>query len=114
MNFDLDTIEQLRAFKARIVKDSGIWNLFEGVSQAFEKEYMLAQTVSASVTNFDQHGEAFSIKGSVNNSVANSQSYHWLREQGYFEETRRVVDGKNETVIILTDKAISKLTQHYA
>lgn len=109
-----ETIEQLRAFKEQIVKSNGIWNLFEGVTQAFEKEYLLAKTVCACVVNYEKHGTAFSIKGNVNNSHENSQSYQWLCEHGYFEEAVRLVDGENKTVIFLTSAAVTKLAQHYA
>ena len=114
MNYDTETIKQLRFIKQQIVKSNGIWNLFEDVRQAFEKEYMLAKTVCAHVVNYEERGEAFSIKGDVSNSTENRQSYQWLCEQGYFQEASLVLDGENRTVIFLTDKAITKLAQHYA
>lgn len=113
MNQDFDSIQTLRDLKARIVADKGLWNFFD-VPQAFEKELMAAQTICAAVINYDQHGESFSIKGNVNSSMANSQSYHWLCEQGYLEEVKRMVDGKSTVVILPTDKLIEKLQAYFA
>ena len=113
MNQDFDSIQTLRDLKAKIVAGNGLWNFFD-VPQAFEKELMVAQTICAAVINHDQHGEPFSIKGNVNSSMANSQSYHWLCEQGYFEEVKRMVDGKSTVVILPTDKLIEKLKAYFA
>jgi hypothetical protein len=113
MNQDFDSIQLLRDLKARIVTSNGLWSFFD-VPQAFEKELMVAQTISAAVINYDQHGEPFSIKGNVNSSMANSESYHWLCGQGYFQEAKRMVDGKSQSVIFPTDKLLKKLRLHFS
>ena len=102
---------KIKSLAARI-KDNWTLCSFAGM---LEKEVMIAQTVHAAAYNLDEHGEAFSIRGDNvfargnGGLVDNNRAYRELVTDGSFREEKRMIDGKEATVIFLSESLINRL-----
>lgn len=103
------SIDDLRSLKTLIKSN---WSLCDFM-QKCEKEVMVASTIHACVTNYDQHGEIFSRKGNnlrtSTRLAQNAECYFELLEDGYLVEA----DWQGETVIQPTQKLIEKLKEFF-
>ena len=101
---------------AGLIKDN--WSLCNFLGKT-EKEYMVAETIHASVNNLKKHGQAFSIRGNNvfgvhgNGLIDNASSYRALIHDGLFREGTRNIDGKDVTIIWPTTLLIEKLKQYF-
>ena len=101
-------IEDLRQFK-ELIKHSGSLCSLTG---KYESEVMIGQTVHAAVNNFEEHGEAFSIKDIAKGHIDNYsayKAYKWLIDNEYFLEEQK----DDKTVIFPTQRLMHKLADYF-
>ncbi len=111
-------IERIKSLTDKIKDNWSLCEFFSETDNASEKEYLTAETIHACALNYAEHGECFSIRGNIKDSggglFKNATAYQWMIENGYFAEHQRTVDGEKKTVIIPTDKLLTKLERFFA
>ena len=97
-------INDLRGLRSRIKDSFSLCGTF-GTAEA---EHMVATTIHACVTNFDEHGDIYSLKGgSVERTSDNRRSYQMLLSNGFLVEKQR-----GEAVVIEpTEKLVKYLKE---
>ena len=98
-------IEDIKLMAGKI-KHSGHLCNFTGKC---ESEVMVAQTIHAAVNNYEEHGEAFSVKDINKGHNDNYSAYRELVEDQLFIEEKR----HRKTVIFPSQLLIDKLKVHF-
>lgn len=104
-------IEDIKRLKELIKDNWSLCNFYDNC----ESEMMVAQTIHASVTNFESKGEAYSIEGKGirsrhgNGIVDNGSAYSKLLSDGMFINEER----GSVTVIFPTQALIDKLDEYF-
>lgn len=111
MIWDLIMIERLRVLKGKIRDPFSLC----GFLDKCEREYLVAETIHAAVTNFDKRGAAFSFLGAgatINHGGGpqNGTALYFLTSNGYFDEGE--FDG--EPIVIPTEKLVLALEEFFA
>ena len=109
-------IEDIQDLVAKIPDSWALCQLVEGTSQAFEAEYMVAETLHACAINHKTHGIAFSWRGDgvqsarQSDGTNNGSAYAMLLDRKYFVEENR----DDKVIIVITQKLVDLLREYLA